>query len=228
MRSLFIAVMLLLLSNASVHAQPIEQNSTIPCVVVTKKIAKLHNYLELGTCAAGCSGCGCQGGPGYRAQNGRCVGFSNIIAKCGPPPHHVRCKAECVPVAANCTHHGRAWLVAKAEAFGITVEFRKPDDAPRFAPEPVPEKKPPPPIEFKPLPEMAVSIPSLRPIEASGILPVGTQRSAVPNTPPPNCNIYKRCTEMSSCNEAWFYFSKCGHTGLDGNNNGIPCDAICR
>ena len=34
-----------------------------------------------------CKGCGCKGGTGYRAPDGRCVGFRELEAACGPAPH---------------------------------------------------------------------------------------------------------------------------------------------
>lgn len=40
-----------------------------------------------------CSGCGCRSGPGYRAPNGRCVGWKDIGKTCGSPPT-TRCTAE--------------------------------------------------------------------------------------------------------------------------------------
>lgn len=43
--------------------------------------------------SAGCSGCGCRGGPGYRGPSGRCVGWSDIGRTCGSPPTS-RCAAE--------------------------------------------------------------------------------------------------------------------------------------
>ena len=43
-----------------------------------------------------CSGCGCAGGPGYRAPNGSCVGFRNLARVCGTPPTQ-RCSFENAP-----------------------------------------------------------------------------------------------------------------------------------
>jgi hypothetical protein len=40
-----------------------------------------------------CEGCGCRGGPGYRGQDGRCVGWKDLAKKCGSPPSS-RCSAE--------------------------------------------------------------------------------------------------------------------------------------
>ncbi len=43
-----------------------------------------------------CKGCGCKGGPGYRAPDGKCVSFKNIHRKCGTPPEK-RCIFENAP-----------------------------------------------------------------------------------------------------------------------------------
>jgi len=42
-----------------------------------------------------CSGCGCKGGPGYRAPDGHCVGFKELDKVCGNPP--TRCTFENAP-----------------------------------------------------------------------------------------------------------------------------------
>jgi len=36
------------------------------------------------------------------------------------------------------------------------------------------------------------------------------------------------CREMTSCEEARYHLSQCGLTRLDGDGDGIPCEAICR
>ncbi|SHG75803.1 hypothetical protein SAMN02745157_4769 [Kaistia soli DSM 19436] len=43
--------------------------------------------------ADACQGCGCRGGPGYRAPNGRCVSWAQIGRICGSPPT-THCAAE--------------------------------------------------------------------------------------------------------------------------------------
>jgi endonuclease YncB( thermonuclease family) len=45
---------------------------------------------------------------------------------------------------------------------------------------------------------------------------------------PENCGQKRYCKEMGSCEEAKFYLSKCGLTSLDGNNDGVPCNSLCR
>jgi len=42
------------------------------------------------------------------------------------------------------------------------------------------------------------------------------------------CGIRKTCSKMSSCEEAMFYFHKCGDGRLDRNKDGIPCNKLCR
>lgn len=43
-----------------------------------------------------CKGCGCKGGPGYRAPDGRCVGFKDLVKTCGAFPH-AACTFENAP-----------------------------------------------------------------------------------------------------------------------------------
>ena len=42
-----------------------------------------------------------------------------------------------------------------------------------------------------------------------------------------SCGRRKTCGQMSSCAEARFHFTQCGNGRLDGDNDGIPCEAIC-
>jgi hypothetical protein len=42
-----------------------------------------------------CTGCGCKGGPGYRAPDGHCVGFAELDKVCGNPAS--RCIFENAP-----------------------------------------------------------------------------------------------------------------------------------
>lgn len=42
-----------------------------------------------------------------------------------------------------------------------------------------------------------------------------------------SCNRRPYCTQMRSCAEADFYLRQCGHGERDGDNDGIPCEALC-
>ena len=53
-------------------------------------------------CATFCEGCGCRGGPGYRDDRGKCVGYRELISRCGEAPH-ARCTRECFPIVQGCS-----------------------------------------------------------------------------------------------------------------------------
>ncbi len=42
------------------------------------------------------------------------------------------------------------------------------------------------------------------------------------------CGSKQYCKEMTSCEEANFYLNECGLGSLDGNSDGVPCEAVCR
>jgi micrococcal nuclease len=41
------------------------------------------------------------------------------------------------------------------------------------------------------------------------------------------CNCSKTCTQMSSCEEAYYQLNTCGCLKRDGDDDGIPCESIC-
>ncbi|MCB1918655.1 MAG: thermonuclease family protein [Candidatus Competibacteraceae bacterium] len=43
-----------------------------------------------------------------------------------------------------------------------------------------------------------------------------------------SCGAKRICKEMSSCEEARFYLTRCGLTRLDMDKDGVPCEAVCR
>jgi endonuclease G len=42
------------------------------------------------------------------------------------------------------------------------------------------------------------------------------------------CGSKRTCKEMSSCAEATHYLNNCGLARLDGDGDGVPCQALCR
>jgi micrococcal nuclease len=42
------------------------------------------------------------------------------------------------------------------------------------------------------------------------------------------CGKKRRCSQMTSCDEAHFYLTRCGVKPLDGNRDGEPCEELCR
>ncbi len=43
-----------------------------------------------------------------------------------------------------------------------------------------------------------------------------------------SCRVKKSCKQMTSCAEAKYQLTQCGNRRLDGNHDGIPCNALCR
>jgi hypothetical protein len=113
---------LLLLHTLPALAQDDEDHQLL-CPLLTPDLvhAILPDVIGHGACKVRCTGCGCKGGPGYRDQAHNCVGYANIIQKCGPPPH-LACAAECAPVREGCDH-GRVWLKNALAEHGLSVQF---------------------------------------------------------------------------------------------------------
>jgi endonuclease YncB( thermonuclease family) len=42
------------------------------------------------------------------------------------------------------------------------------------------------------------------------------------------CGSKRYCREMTSCAEARYYLENCGRSSLDGDNDNVPCETICR
>ena len=42
------------------------------------------------------------------------------------------------------------------------------------------------------------------------------------------CGVKRYCKQMDSCEEAYFYLRQCGLQRLDGDHDGVPCEALCR
>lgn len=42
------------------------------------------------------------------------------------------------------------------------------------------------------------------------------------------CDMKTKCIDMTSCSEAMFYLNSCGLYRLDGDNDGVPCESICK
>ena len=43
-----------------------------------------------------------------------------------------------------------------------------------------------------------------------------------------SCETRMNCSQMTSCEEAYFHLLQCGNSRLDGNSDGVPCESICR
>lgn len=64
----------------------------------------------------------------------------------------------------------------------------------------------------------------LHPSTKPGTAAISTNHVAMPGT---GCGKKKHCSEMTSCEEARFYFEQCGVKSLDGDGDGTPCENLC-
>ena len=49
----------------------------------------------------------------------------------------------------------------------------------------------------------------------------------LPTTDSYGCNCSKTCSQMSSCDEAYYQLNTCGCSVRDGDDDGVPCENIC-
>ena len=118
----------LLFAAASASADDEDHLHVCP-LISAELLQKIVPLVKGHACSVHCKGCGCKGGPGYRASDGQCVGYEDLISKCGPPPH-AGCHRECAPVSEGCLF-GRVWLKAQAAAAGLALTFVPADPANR-------------------------------------------------------------------------------------------------
>lgn len=59
----------------------------------------------------------------------------------------------------------------------------------------------------------------------TAVSPVTTHANSASHDP--GCGNKKHCSEMSSCEEAKYYFAQCGMKTLDGDGDGVPCEKLC-
>ena len=66
-------------------------------------------------------------------------------------------------------------------------------------------------------------------LQQSGALALQQVSTPVPAAPTGfTCNCSKTCPAMASCEEAYFQLNQCGCGQRDGDNDGVPCETICR
>ena len=52
--------------------------------------------------------------------------------------------------------------------------------------------------------------------------------SFAPTPPSFSCNCSKQCSDIRSCAEAFYQLRNCGCAKRDGDNDGIPCNELCK
>ena len=69
------------------------------------------------------------------------------------------------------------------------------------------------------------------PLEAPEMNCTNTVRSGQPTLPAAGltvvCGSKRYCRQMNSCEEARAFLNQCGLSRLDGDKDGVPCEALC-
>ena len=55
-----------------------------------------------------------------------------------------------------------------------------------------------------------------------------SSRPAAASASGPACGSKRTCGQMNDCSEARFYLTECGLSGLDRDDDGTPCESLCR
>jgi hypothetical protein len=62
-------------------------------------------------------------------------------------------------------------------------------------------------------------------VSAASQAVVSEARERSVRTPAFRCEGKTRCAQMTSCEEATFYMRNCPGVGVDGDNDGVPCES---
>lgn len=83
-------------------------------------------------------------------------------------------------------------------------------------------------MEIKTTPTPSPSV-TPTPSPATAVQETATPQAAAPASNVGfTCGSKTKCGEMTSCEEAEFYFNNCGLSRLDGDKDGIPCESLCK
>lgn len=120
--------------------------------------------------------------------------------------------ADDVCVGCELVREGHAWVYRRFTDDAVLYELEAEARAARRGLWGLPENERVPPWEWR---RHAKG----RPREDAG---APLQREAF------RCGAKRTCREMTSCAEARFHLAQCGLDRLDGDGDGVPCEAICR
>jgi len=95
------------------------------------------------------------------------------------------------------------------------------------SPSPTPKTTTSSTIKTTPTPvETTIPTYTLKPTPKPTYKPTPTSRPVI--TTPYTCNCSKTCTQIVSCAEAYYQLNTCGCSVRDGDNDGVPCESLCR
>jgi endonuclease YncB( thermonuclease family) len=133
--------------------------------------------------------------------------------------------ADNVCVGCELVRDGDAWVYRKYTDDPVLYELEAEARAARRGLWGLPEAQQVPPWEWRHPSGGAADYPSggEKPPAHSPLNPEGALQSRSGFT----CAGKHACREMANCAEARFYLEHCGVTRLDGDRDGVPCEAIC-
>jgi endonuclease YncB( thermonuclease family) len=133
--------------------------------------------------------------------------------------------ADNVCVGCELVREGNAWVYRKYTDDRVLYELEAEARAAHRGLWSLPEAQQVPPWEWRhPSPGGGSSSGNSRAPVQSRVNP----DVAAPDHAGFTCAGKRVCREMTSCAEARFYLEQCGLTRLDGDSDGVPCEAICR
>ena len=121
------------------------------------------------------------------------------------------------------------YVYAESEAERLNLGLWDKSVCPEATPVPTPIPTPNPTPTITPKPYIAPT-----PYPTKAPTPIYVAPPTTTNVTPPTtsssytCNCSKTCDSMSSCTEAYYQLNTCGCSARDGDNDGVPCESICR
>lgn len=55
-----------------------------------------------------------------------------------------------------------------------------------------------------------------------------TPKEEVKSTTTTNCDCSKTCTQIATCDEAYYQLNTCGCSARDTDDDGVPCESLCK
>jgi len=130
--------------------------------------------------------------------------------------------ADNVCVGCELVREGNAWVYRKYTDDPVLYQLEAEARAARRGIWGLPESQRVPPWEWRhPGEQDPAQAGAGAPPAPSNFAPDGARAAST-------CGSKSFCREMASCDEARFYLYQCGVMRLDGDGDGIPCEALCR
>ncbi|MFT8246330.1 thermonuclease family protein [Roseomonas sp. BN140053] len=134
-----------------------------------------------------------------------------------------------VDVNAEMVRRGAAWVYRQYSRDSTLLPLEAEARAARRGLWALPEAERTPPWEWRAAARSGVRT-EQAPVgtAAPSLAPAAPARSAPAASSGFSCGSKRYCREMTSCAEARFHLQQCGLSRLDGDGDGVPCEAMCR